>query len=111
MNLTGKKPLGQKNRKPNRGTKQAKEHLKRVKMLPCVICQKSGPSDAHHIICDRYGTSKASDFEVIPLCKNHHQNGPEAIHNGKRSWVEKHGPDHYYLDAVNELLGLKRKLK
>ena len=104
MNLTGKGPMGLKQPKPERGTKAAKEHLRRVKMFPCVICGKHGPSDAHHVICDRYGTNKESDFDVIPLCKAHHQDGPEAIHNGKRSWVEKHGPDHGYLDTVRRWL-------
>lgn len=78
----------------------AAEHMRRVKAMPCVICGKHGPSDAHHVICDRYGTRKASDLDVIPLCKSHHQNGPDAIHNGKASWVAKHGPDHAYLPMV-----------
>lgn len=80
------------------------EHMRRVKMLPCVICKRPGPSDAHHIICDRYGSAKASDFETIPLCKSCHQDGPEAIHNGKASWVKRHGPDHSYLPLVDQWL-------
>ena len=75
-------------------------HLKAVKALPCVICGRSGPSDAHHVICDRYGSRKASHFETVPLCRCHHQDGHEAIHNGKRTWREKHGPDWAYLPAV-----------
>lgn len=78
--------------------------MARVKQLPCIICGAPPPSDAHHCICDRYGTKKVSDFETIPLCKQHHQDGPEAIHNGKKSWVEKHGPDHSYLEQVRQLL-------
>ena len=104
MNLTGKPPLGLKAEKPEHGTKAAKEHLQSVKQLPCVICRKPGPSDAHHVICGRYGQTKASDFDVIPLCKQHHQDGPEAIHNGKRSWVAKHGPDYEYLETVRQWL-------
>ena len=104
MNLTGKGPLGLKQPKPERGTPKARAYMARVKALPCVICHRPGPSDAHHIICDRYGTNKASDFDVIPLCKAHHQDGPEAIHNGKESWVKKHGPDYAYLEVVKEWL-------
>jgi hypothetical protein len=108
VNLTGKGPLGLKQPKPERGTAKARAHIARVKQLPCVICHRPGPSDAHHVICDRYGTNKAGDFEVIPLCKAHHQDGPEAIHNGKASWVEKHGPDHSYLPLVEQWLrGIK----
>jgi hypothetical protein len=108
VNLTGRGPLGLKQPKPERGTAKARAHIARVKQLPCVICRKPGPSDAHHVICDRYGTRKASDFETIPLCKSCHQDGPEAIHNGKASWVEKHGPDHSYLPLVDQWLRGKK---
>jgi len=104
LNLTGRGPLGLKQPKPERGTAKARAHMARVKQLPCVICGKPGPSDVHHVICDRYGTNKASDFDTIPLCKAHHQDGPEAIHNGKASWVAKHGPDHGFLPLVAEML-------
>ena len=84
---------------------EALEHMRRVKALPCVICGSTPPSDAHHCIHDRYGSRKASDFDVIPLCKAHHQDGPEAIHNGKQTWRDKHGPDHAFLPLVKRLLG------
>lgn len=99
MNLT-QRPVYQKTpkAKPNRA------RLARVKSLPCVICGAPPPSDAHHVICDRYGQHRASDEETIPLCKAHHQDGPDAIHNGKESWVAKYGPDHGYLPEVNRIL-------
>ena len=105
--LTGKGPLGQKKPKAERGTAKARAHLARVKHLRCVICLKHGPSDAHHVICGRYGSAKASDFEVIPLCKAHHQDGPDAIHNGKESWVEKYGEDYGYLPLVDQWMKLQ----
>jgi len=77
----------------------------RVKQLPCAICRKPGPSDAHHCFHGRYGTNKAPDRATIPLCKAHHQDGPEAIHNGKATWAEKHGPDYSYLPWVESMLG------
>jgi len=76
-----------------------------VKQLPCVVCRSAPPSDAHHVIHDRYSGKKASGFDVIPLCKEHHQHGPEAIHNAKRSWLEKHGPDYAFLPLVKKWLG------
>lgn len=82
----------------------ALEHMRAVKQLPCVVCGSAPPSDAHHVIHDRFSGKKASDLDVIPLCKAHHQNGPEAIHNAKRSWREKHGPDHAFLPLVKEWL-------
>ena len=102
--LGNKGPLGQKKPKAERGTAKARAHLARVKQLPCVICCSPGPSDAHHVFCGRFGSTKASDFEVIPLCKAHHQDGPDAIHNGKASWVEKYGEDHKYLPLVEQWL-------
>jgi 5-methylcytosine-specific restriction endonuclease McrA len=84
---------------------EALEYMRRVKALPCVICGSPPPSDAHHCIHDRYGSRKASDFDVIPLCRECHLDGPEAIHNGKQTWRDKHGPDHGYLPLVKRLLG------
>ena len=100
MDIAGRGPLGQKPPKPERGTAKARAHIARVKALPCVICHKPGPSDAHHVFHDRYGTGKPSDFATIPLCKQHHQDGPDAIHNAKATWRELHGPDHGFLEQV-----------
>ena len=105
MSLTWRGPLGLKQPKPERNTTKSRAYMRRVKMLPCVICGAAPPSDAHHVICERYGQSKTSDYDVIPLCKRHHQNGPEAIHNGKRSWIEKHGNDFDYIPLVKKMLG------
>ena len=90
--------------KPERGTAAAKRHMGRVKQLPCVICHRPGPSDAHHVFHGRYGSARASDFETIPLCKEHHQSGPEAIHNAKETWERTHGPDWGYLPLVRAWL-------
>ena len=96
-----------KKRAARRASKQGQAeaaHMARVKQLPCVICHRPGPSDAHHVIHDRYGSRKASDLHVIPLCKRHHQDGPDAIHNGKETWREKYGADHEYLPVVADML-------
>lgn len=84
--------------------KAGREHMARVKALPCVICGRPGPSDAHHVFHGRYGTRKASDMHVISLCKIHHQDGPDAIHNGKASWAAKYGFDYEYLPVVADML-------
>lgn len=102
--LSGRGALGLKSPKPERGTTRARAHIERVKQLPCVVCHAPGPSDAHHCICGRYGSRRVSDFEVIPLCKDCHQVGPTAIHNGKASWVEANGPDYEYLPTVADML-------
>ena len=106
-NLMGKPPLGQKAGKVKNGTAAGLEHMRRVKQLPCVICQALPPSDCHHCISGRYGSRRASDFETISLCKIHHQDGPEAIHQDKRGWEARHGPDTDYLPLVARWLNTK----
>jgi len=106
MKRTGFKSRGKPMRKVSK-KRQAKraspegqaalQYMQAVKQLPCCVCGKPGPSDAHHVIHDRYGTARVSDWNTVPLCKAHHQDGPEAIHNGKATWREKHGPDHGYI--------------
>lgn len=104
--VTSKEPLGL---KPDKLTpaeiRAGKAWMRRVKQLPCAVCRKPGPSDAHHVIHGRYGTRKAPDTATIPLCKAHHQDGPEAIHQGKATWAAKHGHDYSYLPWVESLLG------
>ena len=104
--ISPRPPLGQKSPKLSSAEiREGKEWMRRVKELPCAICRKSGPSDVHHVIHGRYGTRRAPDKDTIPLCKAHHQDGPEAIHQGKASWAEKHGHDYSYLPWVAALLG------
>ena len=99
-NLAGLPPMGLKTPKP----KPNPAHLAKVKALPCVICGAPPPSDAHHCCHDRYGQEKVADECTIPLCKAHHQHGPDAIHNGKESWRAKYGADHEYLPLVRDMI-------
>lgn len=102
MKRTKMKPVSDKKRAYRKSTegRAAMEYMHAVKGLPCVICGHPTPSDAHHIISERFGSRKSSDWDVIPLCKSHHQDGPEAIHNGKASWQAKHGLDTSYVERV-----------
>lgn len=81
---------------------EALAYMKAVKDLPCCICDAPPPSDAHHVIHDRNSAARSSDFDVIPLCKAHHQHGPVAIHNAKRAWRAAFGPDHSYIEATKK---------
>lgn len=85
-------------------TKEERDHLAKVKALPCIICG-SMPCDAHHIR-EGYGMSqRANDFETIPLCKAHHQYGPEAIHSmGTKAWRAKYGSELELLARTNEAI-------
>lgn len=85
-------------------TKPNPKHLERVKSLRCVICHAPPPSDAHHCISGRFSRSRAPDEMTIPLCKICHQWGPDAIHNNKRAWEARNGPDTDYLDVTADML-------
>jgi hypothetical protein len=54
-------------------SKAAKEHVGRVKSLPCALCGAHAPSDAHHILEGRIQGRRSSDWVTIPLCKSCHQ--------------------------------------
>ena len=97
-NLTGRPPLGQKRGKPERGTDAAKAHMAAVARLGCVCCG-ARPVELHHCISGRYGSRKASDFDTIPLCVEHHR-GATGIHASKRDWEALWGMDTDYLPAV-----------
>lgn len=99
-----KVPLGLKPPKPSSEQIAAgKRHMARVARLPCVICG-GRPVQIHHCIHGRYGQRKVSDFETIPLCPDHHQIGPYAIHNDKAGWLDRWGADHSYLAVVADAL-------
>lgn len=85
---------------------EAMAYMAAVKQLPCCICGAHGPSDAHHVIHGRYGSRKSSDFDVIPLCRSCHLDGPHAIHRGKETWEKLHGPDYSYIEAAREAVKL-----
>ena len=56
-----------------------REHLARVKALPCGVCEARGPSDAHHI-------KQGLHYLCIPLCKDCHQGSFNGIHGQARIW-------------------------
>ena len=122
MKRTGFKSRGKPMRKVSkkRQTKRASHegqealaYMQAVKQLPCAVCGAAPPSDAHHCHHDRYGTAKESDWDVIPLCKTCHQDGRQSVHNAKRTWREKNGPDHGYIETTASLVlacfGIRRQ--
>jgi len=76
--------------------------MRDVKSLPCCICNAPAPSDAHHCFSQRFGQRKTGHMQVIPLCKNCHQVGPNAIHNSKRAWEDRNGFDFEYIAQTRE---------
>lgn len=62
-------------------------YLHWVRSLPCCGCQVIGRVEAHHNIADRFGSSKSSDLNSLPLCPDCHR----ELHAGWRRWEESHG--------------------
>jgi len=89
--------------------KDEKRHLSAVAALGCCICRRMGfmdtPAEIHHI---RYGTGKgqrASDFDTLPLCPEHHR-GKTGLHGlGSKGFVTHYGvTEHELLEEVQKLL-------
>jgi hypothetical protein len=78
----------------NQLNKTERQHLGRVKELPCSVCDVPGPSDAHHI-------EQGLQYTCVALCKDCHQGSFNGWHGQKRMWkIKKMGE----LDALNVTL-------
>lgn len=75
----------------NKLTPKERAHLAKVKILPCAVCGKPGPSDAHHV-------KQGSQYVCIPLCKDCHQGPILGIHGQKRAWAIRKMDE---IDALN----------
>ena len=62
--------------------KAEREHVGRVKALPCSVCDEPGPSDAHHI-------KQGQHYTVVALCKSCHQGPLMGLHGQRRMWAIK----------------------
>ena len=90
-------------------TKAERGNLERVKNMNCVACEVIGvydstPCDAHHIHGNNGFCGKASDFEVLPLCKPHHQTGGYGVaYHGtpKDLWESTFGDQNKLLEKIN----------
>jgi len=60
--------------KPRPKRERDSAHLDFVRSLPCSVCLKPGPSEAHHLLrgVPRGMGRKADDRHVIPLCHECH---------------------------------------
>jgi hypothetical protein len=77
-----------------------------VKKCGCVICGRY--AEAHHPLSMKRG-SRASDYDCIALCFDHHSaQSPlpygEAIHNGTETFCEKYGSEIELLEKTRQRL-------
>ena len=91
-------------------TKAEKAHLSKVASLGCIVCKRMGyegtPAEIHH---PRRGTGlgqRASNYDAIPLCPEHHR-GNTGIHGlGTKGFPKRWGfTESDLLDEVKMLLG------
>ena len=66
----------------NKLTAKQREHIGRVKGLPCSVCDASPPSAAHHV-------KQHQQFTVVALCTDCHQGSFNGWHGQKRMWSIK----------------------
>jgi cytochrome c5 len=57
-----------------------RDHIERVKELPCSVCDEHGPSDAHEI-------KQGQWFTAVALCKSCHQGSLLGLHGQRRAWT------------------------
>lgn len=60
-------------------TKAERQHIERIKSMPCIVCGHPAPSAAHHVKQD-------SAWHCIPLCEDCHQGPQNGIHGRKSMW-------------------------
>lgn len=72
-----------------------REYMGQVAALGCALCRRLGygqtPAVVHHIRTGIGMGKRASDFDTIPLCPEHHA-GMTGIHGmGRKAWERYHG--------------------
>jgi hypothetical protein len=62
--------------KPNAGERL---HIAKIKLMSCIICQASPPSECHEI-------NQGQWFTSMPLCADCHRGSLNGIHGQRRLW-------------------------
>lgn len=87
-------------------------HLTKVAALGCLCCLVDGrpytPANIHHIR-EGYGMGqRASHFEVLPLCKGHHQGDDDrtkvAFHQSPEGWRRQYGSEIEQVRLINRFI-------
>lgn len=75
-------------------TTSEREHVGRIKEMPCAVCDTPGPSEAHEI-------EQGLWFLSVPLCADCHRGSVNGLHGQKAMWKVMRLNEH---DALNETL-------
>ena len=98
-------------RKMSKATKAEREWMGRVAALSCIVCRTEGlgdtPAMVHHIGNGTMG-KRASNYETIPLCSEHHQYGGHgvAVHAGRKAFEARYGTEQDLLEQTGRELGI-----
>jgi len=72
-----------------KANKQERAYTGRVAELGCLIC--GGIPEIHHNTKNRGYGAKSSNYDIMPICPDHHR-GEEGIHHiGVKTWEDKYG--------------------
>lgn len=91
--------------------KAESQHLDKVAQLGCFACNCMGyfdsPAEIHHIRTGIGKGQRASNYQAIPLCPQHHRLGGHgvAIHAGQKTWEAEFGTELEILDYINKQVG------
>lgn len=91
--------------------KAENDHIARVVGMGCIVCVNleygETPAVPHHIGNSSMGM-KSTNYEVIPLCPHHHNQGPvgESVHSGRESFEANFGTEQELLLQTLQWLSL-----
>ena len=72
-------------------TRAEKQHMDKLRNLPCSVCDAPGPSYAHHI-------EQGQHFTAVAVCESCHVSPFFGWHGQKRAWIVRKLSE---LDALN----------
>ena len=78
----------------NKLTAKEREHLARIKAMPCSLCGDQSGSEAHHV-------RQHSQYLCIPLCESCHRGPLMGLHGQKRMWAIQKMDE---LDCLNDTI-------
>ena len=90
-------------------TKSEQDYMSRVADLGCICCGQ--PAELHHPRRHTGLGLRSSNYDVIPLCPNHHRLGKVSIHLGKAQFERTFGTEKDLLKKVKKGLEEKKKME
>ena len=91
--------------------KAEKNYMAAVADIGCIVCLNLGygqsPAEIHHISTGAK-SKRASNFDIIGLCPNHHRLGGHgiAIHAGRKTWEARYGTENELMSQVRDIVGI-----